>query len=136
MPESGLLMVVAAALIDRDRRVLLQKRPAGRSLAGLWEFPGGKLEPGEAPEAGLIRELREELGVTIAPADLVPLSFASHAYTEFHLLMPLYLCRNWRGAVQPLEGQELAWVAEDELEGYAMPPADRPLIQVLRKQMS
>ncbi len=136
MPGGAMLLAVAAALIDSDRRVLLQQRPAGKSMAGLWELPGGKLEPGETPEAGLVRELNEELGINVRPADLQPLSFASHAYADFHLLMPLYLCRNWRGSVQPLEGQGLAWVAAADLEAYAMPPADRPLIQVLRTQMT
>ena len=107
------------------------KRPPGRSLAGLWEFPGGKVEQGESPEHALIRELAEELGIDIAPADLSPLTFASHSYPDFHLLMPLFLCKRWRGEATPHEGQELAWVKPTELAAYAMPPADEPLKAVL-----
>ena len=106
----NLLLVVAAALVDADNRVLIAQRPEGKHLAGLWEFPGGKLAPGERPEEALIRELREELGITVKPACLAPLTFASHAYEDFHLLMPLYVCRRWEGFVQPLEGQALKWV--------------------------
>ena len=115
------------ALIDAQGRVLLARRPEGRPLAGLWEFPGGKVEPAETPEAALKRELREELGIDIAEADLAPLTFASHTYADFHLLMPLFQCRVWRGEAVAQEGQELAWVRPDELSGYAMPPADEPL---------
>ena len=123
-----LLLVVAAALIDMDNRVLLAQRPKGKQLEGLWEFPGGKLDAGEGPEEALIRELREELGVTVKPACLAPLTFASHAYEDFHLLMPLYLCRRWEGFVQPLDGQALKWVRAKNLRDYPMPPADAPLI--------
>ena len=123
-----LLLVVAAALIDMDNRVLLAQRPKGKQLEGLWEFPGGKLDAGEGPEDALIRELREELGVTVKPACLAPLTFASHAYEDFHLLMPLYVCRRWEGFVQPLDGQALKWVRAKNLRDYPMPPADAPLI--------
>jgi len=123
-----LLLVVAAALIDMDNRVLLAQRPKGKQLEGLWEFPGGKLDAGEGPEEALIRELREELGVTVKPACLAPLTFASHAYEDFHLLMPLYVCRRWEGFVQPLDGQALKWVRAKNLRDYPMPPADAPLI--------
>ncbi|HZT46882.1 MAG TPA: (deoxy)nucleoside triphosphate pyrophosphohydrolase [Hyphomicrobiaceae bacterium] len=127
-----LLLVSACALIDADGRVLLAKRPAGRPLAGLWEFPGGKVEPGETPEAALVRELDEELGIKVAPKCLAPLSFASHGYEAFHLLMPLYACRKWEGEVTARQGQELAWVRAKRLADYAMPPADEPLKAVLR----
>ncbi len=123
-----LLLVVAAALIDADNRVLLAQRPKGKQLEGLWEFPGGKLDPGEGPEDALIRELGEELGITVKPPCLAPLTFASHAYEDFHLLMPLYVCRRWEGFVQPLDGQALKWVRAKNLRDYAMPPADAPLI--------
>jgi 8-oxo-dGTP diphosphatase len=126
-----LVLVAACVLLDQDGRILIAKRPEGRTLAGLWEFPGGKVEPGEAPEPALIRELAEELGISIAPADLTPLTFASHAYPDFHLLMPLYLCRRWQGEVVAHEGQELRWVKPDTLGAYAMPPADEPLKAVL-----
>jgi 8-oxo-dGTP diphosphatase len=122
------VLVVACALIDADRRILLAQRPPGRTLAGLWEFPGGKLEAGERPEQALIRELAEELGITVAEACLAPLTFASHAYPDFHLLMPLYVCRRWEGIVTPREGQNLAWVRPNRLRDYEMPPADAPLI--------
>jgi 8-oxo-dGTP diphosphatase len=124
-------LVAAVVLADAEGRVLIAKRPQGRSLAGLWEFPGGKVEQGEAPESALIRELAEELGIGIAPSDLTPLTFVSHAYPDFHLLMPLYLCRRWRGEPAAHEGQDLAWVRPNELSGYAMPPADEPLKAVL-----
>ncbi len=127
-----LLLVSACALIDADGRVLLAKRPAGRPLAGLWEFPGGKVEPGETPEAALVRELDEELGIKVAPKCLAQLSFASHGYEAFHLLMPLYACRKWEGEVTARQGQELAWVRAKRLADYAMPPADEPLKAVLR----
>ena len=126
-----LLLVVACALIDGDNRVLIAQRPAGKSLAGLWEFPGGKLEAGERPEAALIRELAEELGIGVEEACLAPLAFASHAYADFHLLMPLYVCRRWRGFVQPREAQALKWVFPRQLRDYPMPPADAPLIAPL-----
>jgi 8-oxo-dGTP diphosphatase len=124
----NLLLVVAAALVDADGRVLIARRPKGKALADLWEFPGGKVDAGEAPEAALIRELREELGITAKAACLAPLTFASHAYEDFHLLMPLYVCRRWEGFVQPLEGQALKWARARELRDYPMPPADAPLI--------
>ena len=129
---TGLLLVAACALIDADGRVLLAKRPPGRPLAGLWEFPGGKVEPGETPEAALIRELEEELGIAASPKCLAPFTFASHAYEAFHLLMPLYLCRQWDGTVEAREGQEIAWVRPLRLKDYPMPPADEPLIAPLR----
>jgi 8-oxo-dGTP diphosphatase len=127
-----LLLVAACALIDIDGRVLLARRPEGKKMAGLWEFPGGKLNPGETPEAALIRELREELGIDVAAACLAPFAFASHAYERFHLLMPLYLCRRWQGLVQPLEGQTLRWVRPSKLTDYEMPEADKPLVPLLR----
>jgi 8-oxo-dGTP diphosphatase len=128
MTELKLTLVVACALVDADQRVLLAQRPAGKAMAGLWEFPGGKLEPGERPEAALIRELREEIGITVAEPCLAPLTFASHAYETFHLLMPLYICRRWEGQVIAREGQALAWVRPNKLRDYEMPPADIPLI--------
>ena len=127
-----LLLVSAAALIDPDGRVLLAQRPEGKSMAGLWEFPGGKVEPGETPEAALIRELREELGIDTHASCLAPLTFASHAYDGFHLLMPLFACRRWQGVPEGREGQRLAWVRGRDLRGYPMPPADLPLLPVLR----
>jgi len=123
-----LVLVVACALIDADGRILLAQRPAGRSLAGLWEFPGGKLEAGERPEQALIRELAEELDITVSEACLAPLTFASHAYEDFHLLMPLWVCRRWEGIATAREGQNLAWVRPNKLRDYPMPPADAPLI--------
>jgi 8-oxo-dGTP diphosphatase len=127
-----LLLVAACALIDKTGAVLLTRRPAGKKLAGLWEFPGGKLAEQETPEAALVRELHEELGITVREADLAPLAFASHPYESFHLLMPLYLCRRWKGTPQALEGQGLAWVMPAKLDEYPVPPADRPLIPLLR----
>jgi 8-oxo-dGTP diphosphatase len=127
-----LLLVAACALVDIDGRVLLARRPEGKKMAGLWEFPGGKLDPGETPEAGLIRELREELGIDVSAACLAPFAFASHAYERFHLLMPLYLCRRWKGTPRPREGQMLSWVRPERLAEYPMPPADLPLIPLLR----
>ena len=130
-PGSRLLLVVACALVDADGRVLVAQRPPGRPMAGLWEFPGGKLHAGEAPEAGLIRELREELGIDTEASCLAPLTFASHAYDRFHLLMPLFVCRVWRGQAAPREGQALRWLRPRELRDLPMPAADRPLIPAL-----
>jgi 8-oxo-dGTP diphosphatase len=127
-----LLLVVAVALIDADNRILLAQRPQGKSLAGLWEFPGGKVDPGERPEQALIRELHEELGIEVKDACLAPLTFASHAYDDFHLLMPLYVCRRWKGTPEAREGQTLAWVWPSRLAEFPMPPADRPLIAMLQ----
>ncbi|MCC6305919.1 MAG: (deoxy)nucleoside triphosphate pyrophosphohydrolase [Rhodobacteraceae bacterium] len=127
-----LVLVVAVALTDADGRVLLARRPPGKAMAGLWEFPGGKVQPGETPEAALVRELREELGIDTETACLAPLSFASHAYPGFHLLMPLFACRRWRGRAEGREGQALAWVRPESLRDYPMPPADLPLVPVLR----
>ena len=126
--SAKLVLVAACALIDVDGRVLLAQRPAGKPMAGLWEFPGGKVESGERPEDSLIRELKEELGIVVREACLAPLTFASHAYPEFHLLMPLFVCRRWDGTVTPREGQRLAWVRPNRLREYPMPPADEPLI--------
>jgi 8-oxo-dGTP diphosphatase len=127
-----ILLVSAVALIDPDGRVLLAQRPEGKSLAGLWEFPGGKVEPNETPEAALIRELKEELDIDTWTSCLAPLTFASHSYADFHLLMPLFACRRWQGMVRATEGQQLAWVAPNRLRDYPMPPADLPLIPILR----
>ena len=126
-----LVLVAACALIDADRRVLIAQRPAGKPMAGLWEFPGGKVEPGEPPEASLIRELKEELDIDVNAACLAPLTFASHAYADFHLLMPLYVCRRWDGIAHAREGQNIRWVRGDRLRDYSMPPADEPLISHL-----
>ena len=123
-----LVLVAAVALIDADGRILLAKRPEGKLLAGLWEFPGGKVEAGERPEQALIRELKEELGLDVETSCIAPLTFASHAYEDFHLLMPLYVCRRWKGMVQPMEEQELKWAFAKDLKNYPMPPADLPLI--------
>lgn len=131
MAQKRLLLVVAAALEDGQGRVLLARRPQGKSMAGLWEFPGGKLHEGETPEAALVRELREELGIEIEARDLEPFAFASHAYEGFHLLMPLYLCRVWQGEPKALEGQELVWAARERLRDYPMPPADVGLVDRL-----
>ena len=127
-----LLLVAAAVLVDGDGRVLIAQRPEGKPLAGLWEFPGGKIEPGETPEDTIIRELHEELGVVIEKPCLAPLTFASHAYEDFHLLMPLFVCRRWQGQVRAAEGQTLAWVRPHRLRDYPMTPADEPLIPHLR----
>lgn len=127
-----ILLVAAAALVDRDNRVLISKRPEGKSLAGLWEFPGGKVDAGETPEEALRRELAEELGIEVCETCLAPFTFASHTYKDFHLLMPLFLCRNWEGEAEPREGQEIAWVRAKRLADYPMPPADAPLIPWLR----
>ncbi len=126
------MLVAAAALVDVDGRVLIGKRPQGKQLAGLWEFPGGKVEAGESPEACLIRELNEELGIEINEACLAPFVFASHAYDSFHLLMPLYLCRRWNGVVEAREHEALAWVKPNAMTDYPMPPADAPLVAWLR----
>jgi 8-oxo-dGTP diphosphatase len=128
---SKLVLVAACALIDADNRVLIAQRPVGKPMAGLWEFPGGKVEPSERPEVCLIRELKEELGIAVSEASLAPLTFASHAYPDFHLLMPLYVCRRWEGIVTAMEGQQLAWVRPNRLRRYEMPPADVPLISHL-----
>ena len=128
----SIVIVAACALLNEAREVLIAKRPPGRSLAGLWEFPGGKVERGEGPEEALIRELKEELGIEIAKVDLSPLTFASHAYPDFHLLMPVYLCARWRGTLAAQEGQELLWVRPEDLVRYDMPPADEPLKVALR----
>jgi 8-oxo-dGTP diphosphatase len=126
-----LVLVAACALIDADGRVLIAQRPPGKSMAGLWEFPGGKVEAGERPEESLIRELKEELGIDVKEECLAPLTFASHLYPDFHLLMPLYVCRRWEGFVAAQEGQQLKWVRPTELRDYPMPPADEPLISHL-----
>lgn len=131
-PPLKMVLVVACALVDADGRVLICQRPEGKQLAGLWEFPGGKVEPGETPEAALIRELDEELGVRIKEACLAPFVFASHAYESFHLLMPLYLCRRWDGFVERREHAALAWVKPNQMGDYPMPPADAPLVAWLR----
>jgi 8-oxo-dGTP diphosphatase len=131
-PAPPLVLVAAVALVDADGRVLLAQRPDGKSMAGLWEFPGGKVDQGETPEAALIRELREELGIDVAASCLAPFTFASHAYPDFHLLMPLYVCRKWSGIPLAREGQRLTWVRPARLVDYAMPPADKPLVAMLR----
>jgi len=127
-----IVLVAAVALIDPDGRVLLAERPPGKHLAGTWEFPGGKVQPGETPEAALIRELDEELGIDVVASCLAPFTFASHSYAEFHLLMPLYVCRKWHGIVTAREGQRLKWVRPAQLTDYPMPPADKPLVAMLR----
>ncbi len=131
-PATEIILVVACALIDADNRVLLAKRPEGRKLAGLWEFPGGKVEPGETPETALIRELQEELAITVPLPCLAPLTFASHAYDDFHLLMPLYICRKWEGELACREHAALKWVRAARLRDYPMPAADLPLIPILQ----
>jgi 8-oxo-dGTP diphosphatase len=133
--DRPLLLVAAAALIDTDNRVLLARRPAGKAMAGLWEFPGGKVGARETPEQALVRELHEELGIETSVGCLWPLSFASHAYEKFHLLMPLFTCRVWEGAPQAKEGQKIAWAQKDELRHYEMPPADVGLVQVLWEKL-
>jgi 8-oxo-dGTP diphosphatase len=131
MTVKPILLVAACALVDADGRVLLAQRPEGKTLAGLWEFPGGKVEPGETPEETLIRELREEIGVETRTACLAPLTFASHSYESFHLLMPLFVCRRFSGIPMPQEGQRLKWVRPQKMRDYPMPPADEPLIPFL-----
>ncbi len=128
-----LVLVAACALVDGDGRVLMAQRPEGKELAGLWEFPGGKIEHGERPEDGLVRELHEELGIAVDPRDLTPFAFASHGYERFHLLMPLYLCRRWQGEVTPMEGQAVIWSAPADLDLLPMPPADLPLVAALQR---
>ena len=132
MADRRTLLVAAVALVDPDGRVLIAQRPEGKSMAGLWEFPGGKVDPGETPEAALIRELKEELDIDVTQSCLGPFTFASHAYDDFHLLMPLYLCRKWEGTVRPMEGQALRWVMPMRLADFPMPPADKPLVAMLR----
>ena len=129
---ANMILVVACALVDGDGRVLVAERPAGKNMAGLWEFPGGKVEADETPEAALIRELKEELSIDVTAACLAPLSFASHAYDDFHLLMPLYVCRKWDGQIVPREGQNTKWLRPRDLFDLSMPPADKPLIAALR----
>ncbi|HEU0154620.1 MAG TPA: 8-oxo-dGTP diphosphatase MutT [Stellaceae bacterium] len=131
-PELRVVLVAAAALVDADGRVLLAQRPVGKAMAGLWEFPGGKVDRGETPETALIRELAEELGIDVAASCLAPFTFASHSYPDFHLLMPLYICRKWSGIAAAREGQRLAWVRPARLGDYPMPPADKPLVAMLR----
>ena len=131
-PALPILTVVAVALVDVDGRVLLAQRPEGKAMAGLWEFPGGKIHPGESPEAALIRELKEEIDIDVTEACLAPFTFASHRYEKFHLLMPLYVCRRWKGVMRPREGQALAWVRPAKLGDYPMPPADKPLVAMLQ----
>lgn len=128
MNGKKLVLVVACALVDPDGRVLIAQRPQGKTLAGLWEFPGGKVEPGEQPEVALIRELQEELGIDVTQACLAPMTFASHAYDDFHLLMPVYVCRRWNGEVEKREHSEIRWVRPNRLREFPMPPADEPLI--------
>ncbi|HEY5166946.1 MAG TPA: (deoxy)nucleoside triphosphate pyrophosphohydrolase [Pseudolabrys sp.] len=129
--SAKIVLVAACALVDADGRVLIAQRPAGKTMVGLWEFPGGKIEDRERPEQTLIRELREELGIVVSEACLAPLTFASHSYADFHLLMPLYVCRRWEGTVAAMEGQQLAWVKPNRLRDYDMPPADVPLVSHL-----
>jgi 8-oxo-dGTP diphosphatase len=131
-PALPVVLVAAVALVDADGRVLLARRPEGKEMAGLWEFPGGKVHSGETPEAALIRELKEELGLDVSASCLAPFTFASHAYESFHLLMPLYLCRVWEGRLHPKEGQEIAWARPHAMGRYPMPPADAPLVAMLR----
>lgn len=131
---TNVVLVVAAALIDKDGQILLAQRPKGKSMAGLWEFPGGKIDPGETPETALARELHEELGIVCDANDLRPITFASHSYEDFHLLMPLYALHTWRGSPTPVEGQKLEWVSPDRLQDYPAPAADVPLFDELMKR--
>jgi 8-oxo-dGTP diphosphatase len=131
-PPLPIVLVAAVALVDADGRVLIAQRPEGKSMAGLWEFPGGKVHDSESPEVALIRELKEELGIDVKEACLAPLTFASHRYETFHLLMPLYACRRWEGTVAPQEGQAVKWVRPSQLADYPMPPADKPLVAMMR----
>ncbi len=133
--NANILLVAACAIVDIDGRILLAQRPEGKSMAGLWEFPGGKVEPGETPEAALIRELKEELNIDTHESCLAPLTFASHRYEDFHLLMPLYVCRKWNGEIRPEESQEITWVRPVRLADYDMPPADEPLKAILRDML-
>ncbi|ACT58490.1 8-oxo-dGTP diphosphatase MutT [Hirschia baltica] len=133
MTDKKLVLVSAVALVDQEDRLLLAQRPEGKSLAGLWEFPGGKVEEGENPEAALVRELKEELGIKVDERDFLPFTFASHAYKDFHLLMPVYLCQTWEGEPEGCEGQDLAWVSVDELAKYPTPPADVRLMDDYRR---
>ena len=135
-PDRQIVLVTAVALVDRDGRVLIARRPEGKAMAGLWEFPGGKVDDGETPEMALIRELDEELGIQVPARCLAPLTFASHGYEEFHLLMPLYVCRNWDGIVTAREGQELKWVRPIRLGNYDMPAADKPLVTMVRNLLA
>ena len=135
-PDRQIVLVTAVALVDRDGRVLIARRPEGKAMAGLWEFPGGKVDDGETPEMALIRELDEELGIQVPARCLAPLTFASHGYEEFHLLMPLYVCRNWDGIVTAREGQELKWVRPIRLSDYDMPAADKPLVTMVRNLLA
>jgi 8-oxo-dGTP diphosphatase len=130
--ERPIVLVAAVALVDADGRVLIARRPAGKSMAGLWEFPGGKVQAGETPERALVRELKEELGIDVTESCLGAFTFASHAYGDFHLLMPLYLCRKWKGTPLAQEHSALKWVRPDKLADYDMPPADKPLVAMLR----
>lgn len=134
-PDIPVVLVAAVALVDADGRILLAQRPAGKPMAGLWEFPGGKVETGELPEFALMRELEEELGIETRPTCFFPIGFASHSYEKFHLLMPLFVCRTWRGVIEPLEGQALKWVRLSELHDYPMPAADIPLIAAIRQML-
>jgi 8-oxo-dGTP diphosphatase len=136
MTTTKVVVVSAVTLIDKNRRVLLQQRPAGKAMAGLWEFPGGKVETGETPEHALVRELLEELSISVSPGNLSPLTFASHAYDDFHLLMPVFACRNWAGEMTANEGQKLAWVEAGEISSYAMPPADLPLLSMVERELA
>ncbi len=132
MADLPIVLVAAVALVDPDNRVLIAQRPEGKPMAGLWEFPGGKVQIGETPEAALIRELKEELGIDVTESCLGPFTFASHAYDDFHLLMPLFLCRKWQGIVRGMEGQALKWVLPGRIADFPMPPADKPLVAMLR----
>jgi 8-oxo-dGTP diphosphatase len=136
MTTKKVLLVSAVMLIDAENRVFLQQRPTGKTMAGLWEFPGGKVEAGETPEEALSRELVEELSIKVSPADFAPLTFASHGYDDFHLLMPVFTCRIWSGSITANEGQEFAWVAAGQLAEYPMPPADEPLLPALRQELA